>query len=392
MIDELDALDQNFGPGNVLRSKREEYEWSVEAVAEALHLSTNSVKAIEADRYDDLPGETYVIGYWRSYARLLGIDMEETIEANKRNLKVVVPEASGYNINEGYRRKKSAGFLLPLLLIAALGGAAYYAWQQQFFGWFDKVQLFSSDEPAVNASLDENNGAAEAEPVIKETQVLRPLEGDGVQTSQTQTPAPDNTLTNTAPGTLADNNSALQTQEADLVLKPLELDTESAATTDMQTANTVQSNLQQGLVLPSTNDNQAAEQANSILQNQSSGSSLSDEVIQPVDNTGTLANAGGESSASGNSTEVAIVDKSTLILSLSKDSWLDVRDKTNKRLLYRTETAGNQIKVKGSPPFYIYIGTPSGVKIKYQGKNVPFETHKSGLFARFKLGDTLESL
>jgi cytoskeleton protein RodZ len=392
MIEELDSLEQNYGPGNVLRGKREEYEWSVEAVAEALHLSTNSVKAIEADRYDDLPGETYVIGYWRSYARLLGIDIEETIEANKRNLKVVVPESSGYDINEGYRRKKSAGFLLPLLLIAALGGAAYYVWQQQFFGWFDKVQLFSSNEPALNAGLDENNDAVDAEPAIKETQVLRPLENVEAQNAAIQLPASDNALANSGQGTLADSNSAQLTQEADLVLKPLEQDQTSVEPTDMQSTNAGLGNLQQGLVLPSNDANQTVEQANSILQGQSSGSEMGVATTQAVDSAGTLASTGGESQVTDKSTDVAIVDKSTLILSLSKDSWLDVRDKTNKRLLYRTETAGNQIKVKGTPPFYIYIGTPSGVKIKYQGKNVPFETHKSGLFARFKLGDTLESL
>ena len=82
-----------------------------------------------------------------------------------------------------------------------------------------------------------------------------------------------------------------------------------------------------------------------------------------------------------------------MVLTLSKDSWLDIRDKTNTRLLYKTETAGKSIKVTGTPPFYVYIGTPDGVSIQYLGKDVPFETHKSGLFARFKLGEEiLESL
>ena len=58
-----------------------------------------------------------------------------------------------------------------------------------------------------------------------------------------------------------------------------------------------------------------------------------------------------------------------------------------------TESAGKSIKVTGTPPFYVYIGTPDGVTIQYLGKEVPFETHKSGLFARFKLGEeVLESL
>ena len=115
--------EQNYGPGNVLRAKREEYEWSVDAVAEALHLSTTSVKAIEADRYEDLPGATYVMGYWRSYARLLGIDIEDTIEANKQNLNIVTAEASGMDVHRAFSHKKrdgsgSGGWLLFLIAAA----------------------------------------------------------------------------------------------------------------------------------------------------------------------------------------------------------------------------------------------------------------------------------
>jgi cytoskeleton protein RodZ len=79
----------------------------------------------------------------------------------------------------------------------------------------------------------------------------------------------------------------------------------------------------------------------------------------------------------------------TMTLTLSKDSWLDIRDKTRKRLLYKTEKAGQTIEVTGLPPFYVYVGTPDGVTIQYQGKDVPFETHKTGMFARFKLDDEM---
>ena len=36
--EKIEVPEQNYGPGNVLRAKREEYEWSIEAVAEALQL------------------------------------------------------------------------------------------------------------------------------------------------------------------------------------------------------------------------------------------------------------------------------------------------------------------------------------------------------------------
>ena len=168
--------EQNYGPGNVLRAKREEYEWSVEAVAEALHLSTHSVKAIEADRYEDLPGATYVIGYWRSYARLLGIDIEETIEVNKRNLNIVTAEAAGLDVNRAFQQKSSKGGKGWLILLIILSGLAYYAWQQQFFGLLEGMPSLI-DEPMMEDQTQgtETKDTAGLSAAKKQAQVLRPL-------------------------------------------------------------------------------------------------------------------------------------------------------------------------------------------------------------------------
>ncbi len=132
---ENQSSSQNYGPGNVLRSKREEYDWSVEAVADALHLPVTHISAIEDDRFEDLPGSTYVIGYWRSYARLLGIDIEDTIEANKRNVieeeNEDVVMASQEGIYAHGARSGVMGIVLTVcLLLILLAGGLWYAWKQ----------------------------------------------------------------------------------------------------------------------------------------------------------------------------------------------------------------------------------------------------------------------
>ena len=66
-------------PGARLQRAREAAKLSVNDVADSLHLSPGVVKALEADDFRSLPNATFVKGYLRSYARLLGIQGEELV-------------------------------------------------------------------------------------------------------------------------------------------------------------------------------------------------------------------------------------------------------------------------------------------------------------------------
>ena len=71
-------------PGQTLKKMREELGLSHGRVADALHMTAHYVKALESDQYDKLPGKTFVKGYFRSYARLLGADVEEIMLSYER--------------------------------------------------------------------------------------------------------------------------------------------------------------------------------------------------------------------------------------------------------------------------------------------------------------------
>ena len=61
------------GPGAHLRNAREQAGMSVGAVADALLLKTKTLELLEADAHDRLPAPTFVRGYLRGYARVLGL-------------------------------------------------------------------------------------------------------------------------------------------------------------------------------------------------------------------------------------------------------------------------------------------------------------------------------
>lgn len=70
----MNQMSIEFGVGKELRAARLKAELKVTDVAEELNLSVDHITAIEKDNYHELPGNTYVVGFVRSYARFLGLN------------------------------------------------------------------------------------------------------------------------------------------------------------------------------------------------------------------------------------------------------------------------------------------------------------------------------
>jgi cytoskeleton protein RodZ len=68
------------GCGAALRQAREAADMSIEQVASQLHMTVRSVANLEADDWSSLGAPVFVRGQLRSYARLLGVDIEPYIE------------------------------------------------------------------------------------------------------------------------------------------------------------------------------------------------------------------------------------------------------------------------------------------------------------------------
>lgn len=69
------------GPGGLLRQARADLRLPVEEVAKLLNLSPRQIVALEQDDYEHLPGATYVRGYLRNYALLLGLAPDKVVES-----------------------------------------------------------------------------------------------------------------------------------------------------------------------------------------------------------------------------------------------------------------------------------------------------------------------
>lgn len=120
------------GPGRQLAQARVEARLSVDDVARALQLSARHIAAIERDDYDQLPAATYVRGYLRAYAQLVGVAPERVLDsfnqlpiANRRQ--GLVPPAPPAQITSGDSMIK----LGTLAVAGVMLGLAIVWWQGQ---------------------------------------------------------------------------------------------------------------------------------------------------------------------------------------------------------------------------------------------------------------------
>jgi cytoskeleton protein RodZ len=63
--------------GADLRAARERLGWTLPAIAAHLRIRLPFLEAIEQGRTDDLPGNAYAVGFIRTYAQALGLDVDE---------------------------------------------------------------------------------------------------------------------------------------------------------------------------------------------------------------------------------------------------------------------------------------------------------------------------
>ena len=66
--------------GDLLKKARSKKRLRYKRLASNLNLPEKYLVCLEEDRYDELPGPTYIRGYIRAYSKELGIDADQVLE------------------------------------------------------------------------------------------------------------------------------------------------------------------------------------------------------------------------------------------------------------------------------------------------------------------------
>ena len=94
--------------GDKFKKRREEKGLFIEQIARDTNISKKFIEAIENENFSEMPGEAYLIGFFRTYADYLDIDPEEVISLY-RNTKI-----QEQPVPEELILKRGAPFLLML--------------------------------------------------------------------------------------------------------------------------------------------------------------------------------------------------------------------------------------------------------------------------------------
>jgi len=79
------------------------------------------------------------------------------------------------------------------------------------------------------------------------------------------------------------------------------------------------------------------------------------------------------------------IAQARVLLSFSGTAWVEVRDKSGKKLYSQNNLAGTQQTVEGEPPLSLVIGSVPNVKLTYKGQAVDLAAHTKADVARLTL-------
>ena len=108
--------------GTFLKRSRESRLMSLAEVSRVTRIPMHSLEAIERDRFDDLPGEVFVRGFLKAYAKAIGALPQDAIArySSSRRVHMVTPLPVASPVqatSEGQGRRFGVAIAFVLLLI-----------------------------------------------------------------------------------------------------------------------------------------------------------------------------------------------------------------------------------------------------------------------------------
>ncbi len=112
--------------GEKLRQTRESKGYTIEQIARDTHIAKRFLEALEAEDFEQFPGDPYLMGFMRTYAEYLGLNPEEIVLLYK-NLKLQEqPAPIDELIAKPTSRPIARIVLIAIAVVAALGVGLYF--------------------------------------------------------------------------------------------------------------------------------------------------------------------------------------------------------------------------------------------------------------------------
>jgi len=173
----------NLSIGALLVDARNRTALNQTYIAEQLNLPISKINALENDDYENLPESTYVRGYLRSYARLVGLDAEEIV---KTYVELHHTE-SELDLSTSAKPSYDSAFLWSTAAVLTILVGLLVTWWVEIRNNPEQVVQLTSIEEV--QSISENGkempsvNTEDTEPAIQESDVV---EAEPVETQETE--------------------------------------------------------------------------------------------------------------------------------------------------------------------------------------------------------------
>lgn len=331
---EHEPRQTGIGPGERLQAARIQQGLSLDDVADRMHLSLSILKAIEDNNFEEITAPIFVKGYLRAYARIVSLNEDEMIlqyldyyseeDPPINSTSNILPELS-----VGDARIKWTTYLVILVI-----GVLLVAW------WWNREQ--NSEPPiSLDSQSTEQRSLTDADVIDSEIEAVSEdatatIAADGVESSQVEPAAME-------PAETAEP-AAIEPAEADqsVAIEPAEISEPPVQEPVAVEAETLES------------DGGSLETTPAVS-------------VEPV----RLAPSGSD----------------RLNITVTADTWTDVKDTNNYQLVYDLLRAGESVELLGEAPFTVFLGNGNGVEIRFNDEAIDVSRRiRDDNTARLKIG------
>ena len=368
--------------GQELAFAREAKGMSQEQIADILNLTLANVIALENDDYESLPGWTYVSGYLRAYARLLGLDSDSLRDKAEARIQADMETSQQLDglKNESltsvsklvwYKKLFHRGTLTPIAAASALF---------LFFFALDAV-LDSAERSSVEISpgieLDSTILAPESARTISDSNDPK-VEGPSIRV-----PTEDAVLDKAAPGVGGQTKDESNNQSPYKEIADTATNSERPQIAQEPSAKTEEKPEVVAGALQEAEDQGVEEIVSVIVE-------ATEELVQEgAEQNFTVEflgfNEWGERILSS-------VGEDRMRIDFQEDCWVEIRSK-DERLLYADLGKAGEVKdFVGEAPWLLKLGYAGGISIFLNGSPVNFVPAPEGRITRITIDeDKIES-
>lgn len=390
------------GVSKLLEKAREEAGLTLRDVANALNIRYVYLEALEAGHYDKLPGKAYAVGFLRTYAHHLGLDVAEILLRFKQEEAVSDPNTELVFPTPVPEGKVPGGALIVVSIVAV--AMAYGAWSFLSDEEMAVADLVPPVPEHLQSAIDGNSqtpvdGSAAGtrnaagvpnltSPVFalpepgaeQEAGVAQPVEtAAAMPAPETAAPDPEPAVADSAPDTVAavadQGAAAVADEDPPMTVPdtPLQAPLEAAPSATSEAAQTPEEPIRDG-------ESQSAEPLNEIPTPPAAAASTeAREQIAAVPATPELAAIPAAPSTDGDtpifedpSPRVygAQNTDARVVLHAIQDAWVQVRDGEDTLLLTRLLRAGDSYRVPNRTDLKMLTGNAGGLEIEVDGNSL----------------------